>query len=315
MNSEFFTKDKICVLDAGIRDRIKPGWQEMLNPAKSRVIEPNPIAFSYGVEIAEKRLMAFGETLVGKRVLEAGCNEGARSYWMAKYQGTHVHGIDVDDYTADQSPDLNAWNPKDIAFVHNKFDEMRSEYAKLFPKDVSAKVTFETRGMEQFTTDKPYDVIVSWDTLEHIIDLPKAFNQMASSLKTGGIAYHDYNSFFSINGGHSLCTLDFYYGHCRLNPEDFERYVQDFRPLEHKAAMSFYRKCLNRATQKDIKELAEKSGFEILFMGGESSFSIPDEIIRGQLSEEILPEVANIYPNVTVEDLLKDSIHIILRKI
>lgn len=183
----FKAKDRVYLLDGNIRNRVKAGWDEMLKPAKQRILNPDVRSFLYSINKAESELENFGETLVGKNILEVGCNEGARAYLMARYQDTRVHGIDVDEYTVDQSPDLNAYNPRDVEFVHNTFNEVRKKLSYKVPKSVSNKVTFETCSIEDYKTDNPYDVIISWDTIEHVIDLPKAFQVMASSLKKDGI--------------------------------------------------------------------------------------------------------------------------------
>jgi hypothetical protein len=142
-----------------------------------------------------------------------------------------------------------------------------------------------------------------------------AFNQMANAIKTGGISYHQYNPFFSFNGGHSLCTLDFLHGHCRLSAKDFERYIREIRPQEEKTALNFYYKCLNRATIKDIKDLAIKNGFEILKIDGHNPYKASEDDVREELRKTILPDVIKIYPDVSLEDLMWDSTHIILRKL
>lgn len=311
----FRTNKKDYILIKGLRDKIKPGWQEMLKPARERKIDTDLYAFLPHIARVEIDLARFDETLVGKEILEAGCSYGERCFLMAKYQDTRVHGIDVDEYIADQSPDLNFYNPEDIKFVHDKIEERREELFNKLPDLVSDKVTFQTCGMGQYIAVKPHDLIVSWDTLEHILDLPEAFNCMASALKKGGIAYHEYNPFFAFNGGHSLCTLDFLYGHCSLSTEDFERYVQEIRPEEEKIDLNFYHRCLNRVTRGEIRELALKAGFEILEFQGKSSYGKETEKWIKETGNEILEETQKIYSKVLMEDLLCDSVHLILRKI
>jgi cyclopropane fatty-acyl-phospholipid synthase-like methyltransferase len=310
---EFKANNKVYILDENIRNNVKAGWQEMLNPAKSRVLKPNPYIFVPSITAAENLLATYDQNLIFKNILEVGCNEGARCYLMAKYQDTYVHGIDVDQYTADQSPDLNAWNPKDMEFVHNNFNSMREHIAGYFPLSVKNKVTFETCDIADFVPEGKYDLIISWDTIEHIINLPKAFHVMASCLHREGILYHEYNPFFSVNGGHSLCTLDFLYGHCRLTKEDFERYVKEIRQEEEKIDLNFYNKCLNRASMADVRKYAEEAGFEIIHFSGFSNFRLNTPVWGNKLNE-ILPEVQSIYPSVTMEDLLYDSMQLIMRK-
>jgi cyclopropane fatty-acyl-phospholipid synthase-like methyltransferase len=307
-------KFKNYELIPNLRDNLKPDWKEMLNPSKPRNIVPDIYANMPFLSKSEKLLLNLDISLVGKDILEVGCGYGSHAYLMAKYEGTRVHAIDVDDYYVNQSIDLNIWNPEDIELMHNKLDVVRQELGKKFPKCIADKVTFETVGMESYATPNLHDIIISWDVLEHILDLPLAFNQMANAVKKDGIVIHEYNPFFSLTGGHSLCTLDFHFGHCRLSKEDFKQYIKELRPNEEKATLNFYNKCLNRATISDIKKYATQSGFEILKVGGHIPFPAPELEIREELEKDILPDVIKLYPNVTVEDLLWDSVHIILRR-
>jgi SAM-dependent methyltransferase len=286
----------------------------MLNPAKSRSITADPLVQVPLLTRAEKYLNMFGISLVGKNILDIGCGYGNLCYAMAKYEGTKVHGIDVDEYTVNQSPDLNLWNPEDIKFVHNKLDEIRLELSKKFPMSVCNKCTFQTCGIENYVADKPHDVIVSWDVLEHILNLEQAFGVMAHSLKKGGVMFHEYNPFFSLTGGHTLCTLDFPYGHCRLSKEDFESYIRELRPNEEKIALNFYNKCLNRVSLVDVKKYAKQYGFEILNLTGNIPFGASEEEVRKELSA-ILLDVKKLYPSVEIEDLLWDGIFLVMRRL
>ena len=44
-----------------------------------------------------------------------------------------------------------------------------------------------------------------------------------------GIVFNKYNPFFCQGGGHSLCSLDFPWGHVRLTPIEFDRYMEEYR--------------------------------------------------------------------------------------
>jgi len=316
MNMKDFVVDgKVYILDPTLRNQIRPDWQVMLQPAKDRLGKGIDITRSaYAVLIAEGHLNDLGKTLVGRNVLEVGCNEGARSYIMAKYQDTYVHGIDVDEYTVDQSPDMNLWNPNDVKFVHDKFNDMRDKLASKFPEYIVRKVSFQTADISTVMGTPVYDIVISWDTIEHILDLPTAFKNMNKSMVTGGIMYHEYNPFFALNGGHSLCTLDFMYGHCRLQDKDFEQYIKEYRPEEEKIALNFYRKCLNRATIADVKKYAEDAGFETLFWKGIPAFDDHQAMWQNKIRNEFMPEVAKLYPTVTMEDLYFSTIQMVMRK-
>jgi len=313
---EFKANDKIYQLDENLRSQIRPLWQEMLLPAKDRILKDINIAqFVPSVFTAENNLNKFNNTFVGKDLLEVGCNEGLRSYLLARFQDTTVLGRDIDEYTIEQSPDLNSWNPEDVIFIHNAFDKIRENIAKLFPIKIQEKVTFKTCDIKDFIPqDGIYDLVVSWDTIEHLIDLPLAFKCMADCLYTGGISYHEYNPFFAINGGHSLCTLDFYYGHCQLKEDDFIRYIKEIRPEEEKIDINFYLKCLNRATIQDVKQYAQDAGFEILMYEGSQPFGKARDTWITRIKNEFLPEVKKIYPNVELSDLLYDTFYLVMRK-
>lgn len=310
----FKANGKTYELIPDLRDKLKPGWQEMLLPAKPRPSNEDPFGYLEILTRSERSLANIGESLIGKDILEIGCGNGERSYLMARYEGTRVHGIDVDEYTVNQSPDVNVWNAEDIKFIHNKTTNGREKIAELFPDSVRKKVTFSTEGIEEYATPNKHDFIISFDVLEHILDLDKGFCQMAANIKPGGLMVHEYNPFFSINGGHSLCTLDFPFGHCLLTEKDFRRYIAEFRPKEEKIAINFYTQCLNRATYKDIKGMAKKYGFDILAEENHTPFVSPEDVVRKEIKNTILPDVAKMYPTVGAEDLLFDSICLIMRK-
>jgi SAM-dependent methyltransferase len=93
-----------------------------------------------------------------------------------------------------------------------------------------------------------FDAIVSFEVLEHLRRPAAAFAAMRGLLRPGGVAYHDYNPFFSLFGGHSLCTHDFPWGHARLDHGDVERYLAERRPEAAAQTLRFFDESLNRMT-------------------------------------------------------------------
>jgi ubiquinone/menaquinone biosynthesis C-methylase UbiE len=79
--------------------------------------------------------------------------------------------------------------------------------------------------------DGSFDLVVSQTVLEHVHDIGAAFREIARVLVPGGLAYHEVEPWFAPRGGHSLCTLDFPWGHVRTTEAEFARYVETFRPL------------------------------------------------------------------------------------
>ena len=68
------------------------------------------------------------------------------------------------------------------------------------------------------------------DYFEHIMNPKEALARIYKALKPGGIVFSQYNPFFCISGGHSMCTLDFPFAHTLLTDEDFKKYVETIVP-------------------------------------------------------------------------------------
>ena len=132
---------------------------------------------------------------------------------------------------------------------------------------------------------------------------------MRGLLRPGGVAYHDYNPFFSLNGGHSLCTLDFPWGHARLDHADFERYLDERRPDATVQTLRFYDESLNRMTLADLRGAIAGAGLETLAVVPWS-----DRSLVALLTPDVLPEVRRTYPTATIEDLLATFVSVVVRR-
>jgi len=154
-----------------------------------------------------------------------------------------------------------------------------------------------------------FDTIVSFEVLEHVLRPAAAFGSMARLLRPGGTTYHVYNPFFSVIGGHSLCTLDFPWGHARLDAAGVERYVTTLRPGEADQALRFYREALNRMTLSDLRVALASSGLDVLAI-------IPwfDRATVPRLSPTTVAEVRRAYPDVTIDDLLATFVTVVARR-
>ena len=153
------------------------------------------------------------------------------------------------------------------------------------------------------------DVILSWEVLEHLKHPARAFEQMFRVLRSGGIAFDEYNSFFSQDGGHSLCTLDFPWGHARLSPQDFKRYLREIRPSEEEVARRFYRHNLNRMTTADLRRFATGAGFTLLSILPWTKSRHFDE-----LPSETLSDTTSSYPSCQLTDLISPTVWVLMRK-
>lgn len=270
----------------------------------------------------ENLLNLHGFSIVGREALEVGCYGGAHTFAMVELGAKHVDGIDIPAYGVRQSlgknMDLGAlerqsrWLQRLRESTAGSYkDEGSSEYspARECRTPASERTDFFDLDVAELDRDSAYDVIVSWYTLEHITRPEKAILNMYRALRPGGICFHDYNPFFSINGAHSLCTLDFPYGHARLSDADFERYMRTYRPQEYDVAMSFYHESLNRMSLAGLQHHCAVAGFEIL------------ELIEWRNRKDmrtvvptVLSQCVKFYPTVTVTDLISRSVWVLLRR-
>ena len=159
-----------------------------------------------------------------------------------------------------------------------------------------------------------FDIIFSWETFEHIIDPKEALKRIYNSLKPGGISFNQYNPFFCISGGHSMCTLDYPFAHVIMTNKDFKRYTKEIIPENppqkySELSYNFFTKNLNRMTQHNLKQYIEEAGFETL-----DFITLPEFKIFNTLDSSLLNVAKELYPTLTLNDLICSQIYFILRK-
>lgn len=300
-------------LDPTLRDRLKPGWRSMLDPVAAAE-PPTDEALRARVTKAEKVvreasslcLTMAGAALDG-RILEIGCYDGAAAFQLARLGARHVTGSDLARYYVTQragEPDARAIDAQQVALA-----ELRTRARALAGVGID-RVDFVEDDITSSTLEPAsLDGIVSFEVLEHLLRPAEAFASMRRLLNPGGVGYHDYNPFFSRIGGHSLCTLDFPWGHARLDDGDVERYLLADRPDEVVQALRFYRESLNRMTLADLRAAVRTSGLELVGL-------IPwfDRSLVGSLTPDILADVQALYPTATAEDLLATFVAVIVRR-
>ena len=117
--------------------------------------------------------------LHGKRVLDMGCGRGA--YCMAALQsGARVVGLDAWAQFKDLHRDLMARAPDDT-------------------------LEFRYGLMETFTDSERFDIIITHETFEHVMDLPAALKHIADVLKPEGTVLASWGPIWSSPlGGHVL---------------------------------------------------------------------------------------------------------------
>ncbi|MCX6256831.1 MAG: class I SAM-dependent methyltransferase [Bacteroidia bacterium] len=297
------------VLYSGFRNRIKPGWERMLNRSDTFIGEPDYDKVAVEGKSNFSRIQAiakaYGISITEANILEIGCHLGAVCYSFAE-NGCQATGSEFTGYK------VSALDSEGSA---RKLEQVSSALTK---QRITLGQKFRNTGNVTFTEDDicnsslptgQFDLVISFDVLEHLHDPGAAFVHIQRILKKGGIAIHEYNPFFSLNGGHSLCTLDFPWGHCRLNKPDFERYIREIRPLEIGPAISFFNEGLNRMTQLQMENLTVKAGLEA---AGIIRYS-KEQHVR-MVTKEILEQSSSIYQGLTIADLVSPKVMVIQRK-
>jgi 2-polyprenyl-3-methyl-5-hydroxy-6-metoxy-1,4-benzoquinol methylase len=299
-------------LDPGLRDRLKPQWRTMFDPVART--QPFSDAVLQSRAAKAERTVAESSALVasvagmplGGRILEVGCHDGAVAHQLSRQPGNVVVASDMARYYLVPGSDESSGDELEMQQV--KLAELRARAGSFAGPDVGRVEFVEDDITATNLEPGSFDAIVSFEVLEHVASPAAAFASMARLLKPGGIAYHDYNPFFSSNGGHSLCTLDFPWGHARLDAADFERYLREIRPRETDEALRFYLESLNRMTMADVRAAVEAAGLELLAI-------IPwtDRKLVPELSDSVVAEVRRSYPGATAADLLATFVAVIAR--
>jgi SAM-dependent methyltransferase len=300
-------------LDPTLRDRLKPSWRVMCDPVAVAAPPSDEDlvrrARKAGTNVSEMERaldIVAGAALEG-RVLEIGCYDGAVGFEIARRPGTQVVASDLARYYVVQRPGLP---------VNTAVEAQQVALASL--RERAGTVAGAAAGAVEFIEDDittstlepaSYDLIASFEVLEHVQQPTVAFVSMARLLRPGGLMYHDYNPFFSSNGGHSLVTLDLPWGHARLGRQDVERYLREIRPGEAEQALRFYRDSLNRMTLADLRAAVAAAKLELLAL-------IPwfDRPLLPGLPPRAVDEVRRNYPTATIDDLLATFVTVVARR-
>lgn len=302
-----FTDDKGVEheLLEGFRDTCVPRWPGFFKERNAE-IDPN------SVNIARRKvardlsvLAAHGVAIQGARILEIGCGDGGYSMALAEQGADSVLATDIVDYWAREvRGDSRHTRAKERQAMR------QMNLRAMFPASIQDKVEFGFLDISKSpTTEEPFDLVVSHETLEHVPAMGASMTNMFQSLRPGGIAFHVYNPFFCFTGGHSLCTLDFPFAHVLLSSDDFRRYVHTYRSDETDLAISFFEKSLNRTTIRQMQKDALGAGFTLL--------TVMENLNEGVLkwvTSKTLQLAQENYPDLELNDLLAETVTIVLRK-
>ena len=139
-------------------------------------------------------------------------------------------------------------------------------------------------------------------------------SRIHKALKPGGFSFHNYNPFFCLSGGHSMCTLDFPFSHTLLTNKEFKDYINQNPPINppdkyFELSYNFFTKNLNRMTQQDLKNYIHQLDFKLL-----DFITIPDFNVLNSLDESILEISKELYPTLTLNDFLCSNVYFLIQK-
>lgn len=314
MGSFTDTKGNKHLLFDGLRSKIKPGWENISKvPIHAQSISAARLSKyqSEGRILANKilpLLNTMGKKMEDATILEFGCNSGAASLAMADLGAKKVVASDFSGYKVKAVNKEKGVDDVQLNKVNGYLQGLRDNLQLLFEN--RDKVEFKDDDIcNTQLTPNSFDLICSWEVLEHIHDPAKAFKGIANLLKDDGITIHYYNPFFCINGGHGMCTLDFLWGHVRLNEQDFSNYMEEFRPDDKVKAMSFFRDGVNRMTHADLMNHMEDAGLDVVDVIPYSK----EQHLR-MINHDMLQQCQANYPNLKIIDLVTPEFVIIARK-
>ena len=224
------------------------------------------------------------------KILEIGYSTGGHSLIAFERMGFKVSGID----------NFYDGNFKPIILDHKKISEQIKNNVNFIEGDIS-KINLEDK----------FDLIYSTSVLEHISDVETSLKNMYSLLNSGGSIFHNYNPYFSFNGGHALGTGDAPFMHLRLNIDEYNEYIKLYRPNEAKIAIKWLKHSMNKEiNQKKLKKLLLSSGFKIIYFQSNNFNNFNFDI-----DKKIYDECIKNYQFLELEDLLGHSVSFIATKL
>jgi len=306
----------------GYRDRIAPSWRLMANPSKPSEEEKTYTSSRFDSDMssslqstlsAEKFLSIHNLTLKNKKILEVGCHNGGAAFILANKYTKDVTATDLSKYYIHQSKEC-ILSEEAVKSQFLGLSKLREDFKDAYiahgadAKSLESVKFIEDDILDSKLPSNSFDMVLSFEVLEHVSMPDKAFREIFRLLKPGGYAFHEYNPFFCENGGHSLCTLDFPFGHVRLSSNVFNAYVEKIRPDEAVVDYRFYTQNLNRMTLKDVESYSVEAGFDIVALVDIKTGDLD------ALDSAMLEQSKRNYPTLTINDLLADSVTLLLRK-
>lgn len=244
-------------------------------------------------------------TVTNKDILEIGCYSGAFASAIAN-DCSHVTAIDSTQLIVGSN------DKKLIEQTQNYLDEIRGEMWRHFNQPHCSTTIPETSliyhdcRVQDLSRERKWDIIVSFDVFEHILDADGFLNKCKTFLKKNGLLITFYHPFFCETGAHFDRT-SIPWGHCALKTEELDRYYEEFESTEAKIAKKSIRVACNRLTRRGFKDLATRNKFDII-----ENCPIKMRSMEG-IPQGYVSMAQEIYPDISMYDFLAEYCLVVLR--
>lgn len=190
--------------------------------------------------------------LNGKVLLDLGSGFGGRTCYYAQ-NCKFCHGIDVDERGLEES----------VKFAkHLKLDNVK------FQKSFGEDLPFE---------DDTFDIVFSYDVLEHVNDVEKVMSEVYRVLKKGGRFYSVFPPYYNPTASHIKRTyfpwMNVLFGAKSTYEYMNAKFGDDYKIWEHNGKV--LRQGLNGATIRDYKKFVGRTKYKVIFQRFFPVFSKP----------------------------------------
>jgi 2-polyprenyl-3-methyl-5-hydroxy-6-metoxy-1,4-benzoquinol methylase len=168
---------------SGLRSKIRPGWERMLTSEKTDISKEYLSKQRQNGIISVNKILpiikTFGKSIENNSILEVGCHAGAASFAMAAEGAFKVVGTEFAGYKV-ESIDMNIQKADmELIEANEELGNIRKQLGLLF--DGSEKVHFVDDDICSSSLEaNSFDIICSWEVLEHLHDTEKAFSVFLS---------------------------------------------------------------------------------------------------------------------------------------